>query len=131
MKPDTETRKTTIKRKAHGTIPKTGSAKRVAVEQIENMIGEGTIDDAQNEAENWVAKGVLSDNNNLDVVGEDNNSFDAVAIIKKQEDMKGEFYIYRLNNGSMNDSAHYVFKSSRIMAELAIQMDVEGPDNTL
>ena len=31
----------------------------------------------------------------------------------------------------MNDSSDYVFKSSRIMAELAIQMDVEGPDNIL
>ena len=134
MKLETETRKKATKRKAHGTIPKTGSAKRVVVEQIENLIGEGRIDDVQNEAVNWVdtrmAKRVLSDNNNLDVVDED-KSFDAVAIIKKQADMKDEFYIYRLNNGSMNDFSDYVFKSSRIMAELAIQMDVEGPDNIL
>ena len=46
--------------------------------------------------------------------------------------MKDEFYIYRLNNGgSMNDSSDYVLKSSKIMAELAIQMDMEGPDNIL
>ena len=91
------------------------------------MVGEGRINDAQNEAENWVdtrmAKRILSDNNNLVVVGEDNNSFDAVAIIKRQVDMKDEFYIYRLNNGSMNDSSDYVFKSSRIMAVLPILMD--------
>ena len=38
-----------------------------------------------------MAKRVLSDKNNLDVVGEDNDSFDAVAIIKKQADMNDEF----------------------------------------
>ena len=77
-----------------------------------------------------MAKRVLSDKNNLDVVDEDNSSFDAVAIINKQANMKDEFNIYKLNNGSMNDSSD-VFKSSRIMAELAIQMDVKGPDNIL
>ena len=75
MKLETETRKTAIKRKAHGTIPKTGSAKRVAVKQIEDLTGEDRIDDVQNEAENWVdtwmAKWALSDNNNQDAVSED------------------------------------------------------------
>ena len=54
MKLETETRKTEIKRKAHGTIPKTLSAKRVAIEQMGNLTGEGRIDVAKNEAENWV-----------------------------------------------------------------------------
>ena len=54
-----------------------------------------------------------------------------MAIIKKQADLKDEFYIYRINNGSMNESSDYVFKSSKVMAELAIQMDVEGPENIL
>ena len=31
----------------------------------------------------------------------------------------------------MNKSSDFVFKSSNIMAELAIQMDVEGPENIL
>ena len=31
----------------------------------------------------------------------------------------------------MNDSSDYVFKSSRIMAKLALKKDVEGPDNIL
>ena len=82
------------------------------------------MDAVQSEAQYWVdirmAKRVLSDSNNLDVVGKDNNSYDAVAIIKTQADMKDEFYIYRLNNGSMNDSSDYVFKSARVMAELAV-----------
>ena len=29
----------------------------------------------------------------------------------------------------MNESSDYVFKSSKVVAELAIQMDVEGPEN--
>ena len=89
----------------------------------------------QSETQNWVdiriAKRVLSDSNNLDVVGQDNNSFDAVAIIKTHADLKDEFYIYRSNNGSMNDSSDYVFKSSKVMAELAVQMDVNSPENIL
>ena len=31
----------------------------------------------------------------------------------------------------MNESSDYVFKSSKVMAELAIQMDIEGPENIL
>ena len=39
-----------------------------------------------------MAKRVLSNNQNIDVVGED-NSFDTVAITKKQADLEDEFYI--------------------------------------
>ena len=31
----------------------------------------------------------------------------------------------------MNESSDYILKSSNVMAELAIQMDVEGPENIL
>ena len=31
----------------------------------------------------------------------------------------------------MNNCSDYVFKSSRVMAELAVQMDVTGPENIL
>ena len=90
---------------------------------------------AESEAQNWVdirmAKKVLSNNQNMDVVGEGNNSFDAVTIIKKQADLKDELYIYRINNGSMNNCSDYVFKSSGVMAELAVQMDITGPENIL
>ena len=77
-----------------------GSAKRIAIEEIETLVGEGRMDEAADEADSWVdtrfAKRVLNEamKHNLDVVGEDNNSFDAVAIIKKQADLKDEFYIY-------------------------------------
>ena len=59
------------------------------------------------------------------------NSFDAVAIIKKKTDTYDPFYIYRINNGSMNNSLDYIFKSSREMIKLAMDMDVDGPENPL
>ena len=115
-----------VKRKAEGNTRRTGSAKRLALENIENLIGEGRINEATDEADTWVdtrfARRVLNEANTLelDIVGEDNNSFDALAIIKKQADLKDEFYVYCINNGTMNDSSDYVFKSSSIMAQLAV-----------
>ena len=111
-----------VKRKAEGNTRRTGSAKRLALENIENLIGEGRINEATDEPDTWVdtrfARRVLNEANTpeLDVVGED-NSFDAVAIIKKQADLKDEFYIYCINNGTMNDSSDYVFKFFSIMAQ--------------
>ena len=78
-----------IKRKAQGSTKRTGSARRIAIEEIETLVGEGRMDEAADEADSWVdtrfSKRVLNKarKHDLDVVGEDNNSFDAVAIIKK------------------------------------------------
>ena len=62
MKLDTEAKKAGIKRKA--TISKTGSAKTVAIWEIENLNGEGQMEAAESEAQNWIdiriAKRVLS-----------------------------------------------------------------------
>ena len=126
MKLKVQSKQEAIKRKAHGSTQRTASAKRIAIEEIETQVDEGRMVEAEDEADNWVdtrfAKRVLNEarKHDLDVVGEDNNSFDVVAIIKKQADLKDEFYIYQINNGSMNESSDYVFKSSKVMAELAI-----------
>ena len=40
----------------------------------------------------------------------DENSFDAVGILKRALDEADEFYIYRINNGSLNGSSDYVSK---------------------
>ena len=89
MKLDTEAKKAGIKRKVMSE--KTGSAKRVAIQEIDDLIREGQMEAAESEAKNWVdimmAKRVLSNKQNMVVVGEDNNSFDDVAIIKKQKDL--------------------------------------------
>ena len=63
-----------IKRKAQGSTQRTGSAKRIAIEEIETLVGEGRMDEAANEADSWVdtrfAKGVLNEarKHDLDVV---------------------------------------------------------------
>ena len=61
----------------------------------------------------------------------DENSFDAVGIMKRTLDEVDEYYIYRINNGSLNGESDYVFKSSKQMAQLAIRMDVNGPEDGL
>ena len=55
----------------------------------------------------------------------DQNSFDAVAIIKKN-DTHDPFCIYWINNGAINNSSDYIFKSSWEMIKLATGMD--GPE---
>ena len=59
----------------------------------------------------------------------DMNSFDAVGILKRETDFKGPYYIYQINNGLLNNTSDYVFKSSQKMAQLAIQMDIDKPQH--
>ena len=46
----------------------------------------------------------------------DENSFDAVQIVKRTLGEVDEFYVYRINNGFLNGESDYVFKSSREMS---------------
>ena len=61
----------------------------------------------------------------------DENSFDAVGILKRALDEEDKFYIYRINNGSLNGSSNYVFKTSHEMALRAIRMDINGEEDGL
>ena len=61
----------------------------------------------------------------------DENSFDVVSIVKRTLDEVDEFYMYRINNRSLNGESDYIFKSSQEMAQLAICMDVNGPEDGL
>ena len=45
--------------------------------------------------------------------------------------MHDKFYIYRIGNCNLNGGSDYVFKSSKKMGEMAILMDVEGPEHIL
>ena len=65
--------------------------------------------------------------------GIDNNSFDAVGIVKRKTDEGDPYYIYEIGNRNYmtEDVCDYVFKTSRHMAEMAISMDQDGPDNIL
>ena len=54
------------------------------------------------------------------------NIFEAVAELKKVTDRNDIFHIYKTNNAAMNDDISYVFKSSKVSARTAIEMDVDG-----
>ena len=61
----------------------------------------------------------------------DENSFDAVGILKRALDEEDQFYIYHINNGLLNGSSDYVFKTSCEMTLRAIRMDVNGEEDGL
>ena len=78
------------------------------------MFETGTIEDVHNEVGLWIDyrrnKQVMNDA--VPSVPKDENSFDAVAIIKRKTDEYDRYYIYRVNNGLCNNTSDYVFKSS-------------------
>ena len=63
--------------------------------------------------------------------GADENSFNAVANMKKKTDTKDKYYIYQIGNINYGNTVDHIFKSSHKMAEIALQMDVNGKDNIL
>ena len=63
--------------------------------------------------------------------GMDHNSFDAVSIVKAKTDTKDPFYIYKIGNKNLSSGSDFVFKSSRRMARMALDMDVDGEPNLL
>ena len=73
----------------------------------------------------------MEDTESEDLAGDDCNSFDAVAIVKKGTDRYDPNYIYRLNNGSINNGSGYVFLCSTKMAEVSVKMDINGEPNCL
>ena len=59
------------------------------------------------------------------------NSFDALAVVKRSMDKKDPYYIYKICNGLMTNESDYVFKSSRVAAKLALDMDIDGERNPM
>ena len=115
------------------SVQKGGTAKSMAMNEIMHALSTGIktgdMSNIRSTAANWTdlktARQVLKEQDQFQ--GEDHNSFDAVAIAKRATDELDPYYIYRINNKYMNNGVDYVFKSSRVMAEIAISMDIEGP----
>ena len=63
--------------------------------------------------------------------GMDHNSFNAVGIVKQKTDKKDPFYIYRIGNRNLGGGTNFVFKSSRKMAQMPLNMDIDGEPNLL
>ena len=115
-------------------------ARKKGVDRIASLVGKGQIGEAQEEAEGWTdpsfASRVLTTDKQKqdemeDLVEDDCNSFDAVAIIKRGVDKLDPNYIYRLSNGSMNNLSDYVFLTLTKMVQLAQKMDLDGETNVL
>ena len=110
-----------------------GSAKEVAVEEICSFIDTGDMDGAEREADVWVDRRKVK--RTIESLkpnaGADENSFDAVALLKQKTDKKDIFYIYQIGNVKYGNTCDHVFKSSWKMAEIAIAMDVDREDNML
>ena len=59
------------------------------------------------------------------------HSLEAVGILKQATDKEDKYLIYQINNTQSNGQPNYVFKSSAPMAQLAIDMDQNGPKHPL
>ena len=58
-------------------------------------------------------------------------SLEAVAELKKGSDTIDPFHIYHINSKKMNNLPDFVMKSSSKILQLAIDMDIDGPENPL
>ena len=91
-----------------------------------NLIDSGDMAAADREAEVWVDRRKVKHTMELlkPTTGEDENSFDAVGLLKKKTDKMDKYYIYQIGNVNCGHECDHVFKSSWKMAELAIHMDL-------
>ena len=93
---------------------------------VSNLIIQGKAKEAKEEMKYWIDKKMAQRviNEQQPIHSKDENSFYAVGIMKRTLNKVDEYYIYRINNGSLNGESDYVFKSLKQMAQLAIHMDV-------
>ena len=61
----------------------------------------------------------------------DKHSLEAVGILKQATYKEDKYLIYQMNNSQFNGQPDYIFKSSAPMAQLAIDMDQNGPEHPL
>ena len=91
------------------------------------------VHEAKLETHNWIDKRKTQRifHEQQETQSVDENSFDAVGILKRALDEEDKFYIYHINNRSLNGSSDYVFKTSCEIALRAIRMDVNGEEDRL
>ena len=106
-----------------------GSAKEVGLRQIVSLIDVGDMDEAEVWLDRWRVKRQMESMDPQQ--GMDHNSFDAVGIVEQKTDKKDPCYIYRIGNRNLGGGTDYVFKSSRKMAQMALNMDIDGEPNIL
>ena len=133
-KPDNKKRYNALRKKISEKNLR-GPAKQVGLEQISKYIEDGDMDGAAEECETWVDRRAAERHlqYNKPTYGNDHNSFDAVGLVKRKTDKRDPYYIFEIGNKNYttDDECDYVFKSSRRMAQLAIDMDQDGEENLL
>ena len=110
-----------------------GTASLAGKMAVGNLIIQGKVKEAQLETHNWIDKRMTQRifHEHQETHSVDENSFDAIGILKRTLDEADEFYIYHIINGSLNGSSDYIFNTSREMAIRAIRMDVNGEEDGL
>ena len=112
-----------------------GSAKDVCISQITELIEAGDMAGAACECHTWVDRRKVERELQYakPTYGIDNNSFDAVGLVKRKTDTWDPYYIYEIGNKNYitGNQCDYVFNSSHRMARMAIEMDQGGPENLL
>ena len=88
---------------------------------------------ADREAEIWVDRRKVKQTmeSMKPTKGEDENSFDAVGLLKKKTDEMDKYYIYQIGNVNCGHECDHVFKSSKKKGEIALNMDIDGEENIL
>ena len=96
------------------------TANQLGKDRVGKLVAEGRFEEAKQQAKIWIdkkmAKKVINSNN--PVFSLDENSFDAVGILKLETDKEDKFYIYRINNGTLNGGSDYVFKKLQIQPKM-------------
>ena len=59
------------------------------------------------------------------------HSLEAAGTLRKATDKEDKYLIYQINNSQFNGQPNYIFKSSAPMAQLAIDMNQNGPEHPL
>ena len=109
--------------------------KNLQVQCVKEKINEGDIQGARNVSRKLsnrsrirqIRSQVLEVDQNTNV-----QSLAAVAMFKEACDKVDKFHIFKMNDGQMNTQADFVFKTSRLSAELGLMMDQNyTPRNSL
>ena len=89
-----------------------GSAKDVGLDKIVNLIDAGDMATADRETEVWVdrQKVKCTMESLKPTMGEDENSFDAVGLLKKKMDEMDQYYIYQIGNVNCGHKCDHIFK---------------------
>ena len=111
--------------------------KNLQVQCVKEKINEGDFQGARSVSRKLSNRSRIRQiRSQVDLLEVDQNtnvqSLAAVAMFKEACDKVDKFHIYKTNDGQMNIQTDFVFKKSRLLAELGLMMDQNYiPNNTL